>query len=81
MKFKYIEKNPKICGGKPVFKGTRIPVYIVLDPLSAGESVENILKNYPLLKKEAVLEAIKFASQYTKMKEELIEISDWWEYS
>ncbi|MBK3332942.1 DUF433 domain-containing protein [Persephonella atlantica] len=76
MKFKYIEKNPEICGGKPVFKGTRIPVYIVLDLLSAGESVENILKNYPLLKKEAVLEAIKFASEYTKMKEELIEISD-----
>ncbi|MDQ7056392.1 MAG: DUF433 domain-containing protein [Persephonella sp.] len=66
MKFKYIEKNPEVCGGKPVFKGTRIPVYIVLDLLSAGESVENILKNYPILKKEAVFEALRLASELYK---------------
>ena len=57
MKFKYIEKNPEICGGKPVFKGTRIPIHIILDFLSAGETIENILENYPQLNKEAILEA------------------------
>jgi len=44
MKFKYIEKNPEVCGGKPVFKGTRISIYLILDFLSAGETIENILE-------------------------------------
>ena len=55
MKFKYIERNPNILGGKPVFKGTRIPVYLILDFLSAGETINNILENYPQLSKEAIL--------------------------
>ena len=62
MNFKYIEKNPNICGGKPIFKGTRIPIHIVLDFLSAGESIENILENYPQLNREAILEAIKYVN-------------------
>ncbi len=76
MKFKYIERNPNILGGKPVFKGTRIPVYLILDFISAGESIESILENYPQLSKDAVLEAIKYASEYLKLNEELIEISN-----
>ncbi|WP_297454015.1 DUF433 domain-containing protein [Persephonella sp.] len=76
MKFKYIERNPEILGGKPVFKGTRIPVYLILDFLSAGETIDNILENYPQLSKEAVLEAIKYASEYARLEEELIEVSN-----
>ncbi|WP_029520709.1 DUF433 domain-containing protein [Persephonella sp. IF05-L8] len=76
MKFKYIERNPEILGGKPIFKGTRIPVYLILDFLSAGETIDNILENYPQLSKEAVLEAIKYASEYTRLEEELIEVSN-----
>jgi len=64
MKFKYIERNPKVLGGKPIFKGTRIPIYLILDYLSAGETIENILENYPQLSKESILEAIKYASEY-----------------
>ncbi len=60
MKYKYIERNPNILGGKPVFKGTRIPVYLILDFLSAGETIDNILENYPQLSKEAILEAIRY---------------------
>ncbi|WP_457624956.1 DUF433 domain-containing protein [Persephonella sp.] len=74
MEFKYIERNPKVLGGKPIFKGTRIPIYLILDYLSAGETIENILENYPQLSKEAILEAIKYASEYVRLEEELIEI-------
>ena len=74
MKFKYIERNPKVFGGKSIFKGTRIPIYLILDYLSAGETIENILENYPQLSKEAILEAIKYASEYVRLEEELIEI-------
>ena len=76
MKYKYIERNPNILGGKPVFKGTRIPVYLILDFLSAGETINEILENYPQLSREAILEAIKYASEYTKLEEELIETSN-----
>ncbi len=76
MEFKYIEKNPNICGGKPIFKGTRIPIYIVLDLLSAGESIDSILNNYPQLNRKAILEAIKYASKLTRLEEELIEITN-----
>ena len=76
MRYKYIERNPNILGGKPVFKGTRIPVYLILDFLSAGETINEILENYPQLSREAILEAIKYASEYTKLEEELIETSN-----
>ncbi|WP_297452538.1 DUF433 domain-containing protein [Persephonella sp.] len=60
MKYKYIERNPNIFGEKPVFKGTRIPVYLILDFLSASETIDNILENYPQLSKEAILKAIRY---------------------
>jgi uncharacterized protein (DUF433 family) len=48
----YIEENPKILGGEPVFKGTRLSVELVLERLAAGDSPEYLLKQYPTLKTE-----------------------------
>ncbi len=73
--FKYIVIRQDICHGKPVFQGTRIPVYLILDMLSAGETIETILINYPSLSKEAVLEAIGFASDLLKYEEDIFEIA------
>jgi len=42
-----IEINPKVMVGKPVIKGTRIPVELILKMLSQGISTEEILKEYP----------------------------------
>ncbi len=66
---KRIEINPEILNGKPVIKGTRIPVYVILDLLSEGYSVEEIIKFYPDLKREDVLECIKFASSIIERQE------------
>jgi len=52
-----IEINPKICGGKPVIKGTRISVEFILELLANGWSYDEILENYPQLKKEEILES------------------------
>ena len=51
---KLIESNPKIMFGKPVIKGTRIPVDIILEKLAYGNSIEVILASYPTLTKDAI---------------------------
>ena len=56
-----IELDPRVCNGKPVIKGTRIPVSVVLERLAAYESWEAILSAYPELKKEDIQEAILYA--------------------
>lgn len=54
--------NPEICNGKPTIRGMRITVKTILEFLAAGESVENILKAYPVLKKEDISAALQYAS-------------------
>jgi uncharacterized protein (DUF433 family) len=44
-----IEMNPKIMGGKPVVRGTRVPVELILRKLGAGMSPESILVDHPRL--------------------------------
>lgn len=50
-----IEVNPEVMMGKPVIKGTRITVELVLEKLAAGETVEQILDAHPRLTREAIL--------------------------
>ena len=54
--------DPKIMHGKPCIKGTRIPVYLILNMLAGGMSESEIQENYPDLVKEDVLACIKYAS-------------------
>ena len=67
--FKRITIDPKIMVGKPVIKGTRIPVYIILNLLGEGCAFDEIIKNYPDITKEDILEAIRFAAQFTEFEE------------
>ncbi len=60
------EINPHVMMGKPVIKGSRITVELILESLSAGESVENLLKVYPRLTKEAISAALAFATEALK---------------
>ena len=54
-----IESNPEILGGKPVIKGTRIPVSLIFELISLNYSIDQILKEYPTLSKEIILNLIK----------------------
>lgn len=53
--------DPERCGGKPVFSGTRIPVYVVLEMLANNESQEEIFKEYPNLTADDLHDALLFA--------------------
>lgn len=49
--------------GKPVVAGTRVTVELILEKLSEGETIEQILEAHPRLTREGVLAALKFAAQ------------------
>jgi uncharacterized protein (DUF433 family) len=57
-----IRVDPRICHGKPCIKGTRIMVSIVLDYLRAGESREEILRQYATLTLEDIDAALDYAA-------------------
>ncbi len=57
----YLISDPEVYHGELTFKGTRIPVRTVLTFLGMGENVDELLKGYPSLCREAIQEGIRFA--------------------
>jgi uncharacterized protein (DUF433 family) len=57
-----IVRDPQVCGGESVLKGTRVTLRTVLASLAQGDSVEEILKDFPSLKPEDVRAVIAFAA-------------------
>jgi uncharacterized protein (DUF433 family) len=60
---KFIESDPKIMMGKPVIKGTRITVELILEKIAGGESFEQVIEAHPRLTNEAIRAAIAFAAE------------------
>lgn len=58
----YIDRDPAICGGEPVIKGTRVTVRTILASLAEGMSVAEIIKDFPTLNEPAVRAVIAFAA-------------------
>jgi uncharacterized protein (DUF433 family) len=55
--------DSNILAGKPVIKGTRIPVYLIIELLANGLTPKQILKEYPELKQEDIKAALLYASK------------------
>lgn len=58
-----IVSDPDIMMGKPVIKGTRITVELILEKLGAGETIEEVLEAHPRLTREGVLAALRFGAE------------------
>jgi len=56
--------NPEILGGKPVIRGTRISVDIILELFASGADYADILEAYPHLAKEDIQAALLYASRF-----------------
>jgi len=66
MKERLVESNPNVMMGKPCIAGTRITVELILEKLSAGESIEQILEAHPRLTEQTIRAAIAFAAEALK---------------
>ena len=58
-----IDIDPDICNGRPIIAGTRIPVQTIMEFLGAGDSIEEVLEEYPSLKREDIYACIQFAAK------------------
>lgn len=56
-----ITANPKIFGGKPILRGMRISVELILSLLAQGETTEKLLEDYPELEQEDILACLEYA--------------------
>jgi len=66
-----ISIDPGVCHGKACIRGTRIMVSIVLDYLASGELADEIMRQYPTLKREDILAAIGYGAWLAHQEEEI----------
>ena len=67
-----IEINPKVLMGKPVIRGTRLTVELILRKLSEGAGEENLMEAYPRLTREDIQAAIRYAADTLAHEETII---------
>jgi uncharacterized protein (DUF433 family) len=68
----YIERNPAVLSGKPIIKGTRISVELIVRKLATGYEINDLLRSYPHLKTEQITAALEYAADIIA-NEEIIE--------
>jgi uncharacterized protein (DUF433 family) len=60
---RHISIDPKVCSGRPVIRGTRIWVALILENLAEGVSEDELLRAYPQLTREGIQAALAYASE------------------
>jgi uncharacterized protein (DUF433 family) len=66
---RHVIRDPQICGGVPVMKGTRVPLRTVLASLAEGDSAERLLEAFPSLTMEHIAAAIAYAAGIAEEQE------------
>ena len=64
-----IEINPAVCHGKPVVRGTRVLVSQILGALSGGDSIEDVLADYPSISSEDLSAIFAFAGHLAQFED------------
>ena len=72
--FDRISHDPKIMGGKPIIRGMRVTVGMILGELGAGATIEEILDDFPYLEREDILQAIRYGAWLAQ--ERVIDLAD-----
>jgi len=58
----HISVDPNVCHGQACIRGTRIPVHQIIRMLAGGDQIEDLLKDYPTLKKEDIYACLDYAA-------------------
>jgi uncharacterized protein (DUF433 family) len=67
-----IEMNPEVIMGKPVIRGTRIPVELILRKLSEGATEQELLEGYPFLTREDIQAVLAYAADMISLEDTVI---------
>ncbi len=70
-----ISINPRVCHGQPCVKGTRIMVWLIVQYLAHGDSVEDVLAAYPSLTREDVQACLAYAAEMTRERVLPVEVT------
>ena len=62
----YLSSDPMVCHGKACITGTRVMVTVILDNLADGASVEDIIRSYPSVSREAVQATLHYAAELAR---------------
>jgi len=71
---KHIIRDPQIMLGKPIIKGTRLTVELIMRKLAGGYSVENLIESYPQLSKEQIASVFEYVADVIA-NEEVFEVA------
>ncbi len=66
---KRITQNPAIMGGKPCLRGMRVTVGTVLGQIASGQTIEQLLVDYPYLEREDITQALRYAAWRSEERE------------
>jgi uncharacterized protein (DUF433 family) len=67
--FDRITQQPNMMGGQACIRGMRITVGMVVNQIGSGQTIEQVLADYPYLEREDILQALRYAAWRTKEKE------------
>ena len=70
VKYEHITFDNSILGGKPILKGTRVSVEVILEWIASGATIEMVIESFPHLTRQAITEAILYAKD--SMKNEIL---------
>jgi uncharacterized protein (DUF433 family) len=64
-----ITQQPGVMGGKPCIRGMRVTVGMVVGQIGAGQTIDQVLADYPYLEREDILQAIRYAAWRSEERE------------
>lgn len=67
--FGRISHDPRIMGGKPIIRGMRVTVAMVVGQIGAGVTIDELLEGYPYLERQDILQALRYAARLAEERE------------
>jgi uncharacterized protein (DUF433 family) len=67
-----ITQEPTVMGGKPCIRGLRVTVGMIVGQIAAGQSIDEVLSDYPYLEREDIIQALRYAAWRSEEREVML---------